>query len=131
MTHIHPAFRVLEEGEATPVGSQWIPCHMVFNIKVDFSHKARFIARGHRAEAPNSITYSSVVSHDSIHIVFLLTALNDIDILATDIGNTNLNADTGEKVHTMLGMEFSQNLNGKTAVICKALYGLKSSSAAW
>ncbi len=131
MKHVRPAFHILEDDEMTPVGSQWIPCHMVFDIKVDFTRKARFVARGHRAEAPKSITCSSVVSRDSICIAFLLAALNELDILAADIGNAYLNVDTREKVHTTLGAEFGQNMIGKTAVICKALYGLKSSGAAW
>jgi hypothetical protein len=104
---------------------------MVFDVKVDFMRKARFVAGSHKAEAPKSITYSSVVSRDSICIAFLLVALNDVDILAADIGNAYLNADCREKVHTTLGVEFGQNMVGKTAVICKALYGLKSSGAAW
>lgn len=130
MKHVRPAFRVLDNGETVPVGSQWIPCHMVFDVKVDFTRKARFVAGGHKTEAPKSITYSSVVSQDSIHIAFLLAALNEVDILAADIGNAYLNADTREKVHTTLGIEFGQELSGKTAIICEALYCLKSSGAA-
>ena len=34
-------------------------------------------------------------------------------------------------VDTTLGMELDHNMKGRTAVICKALYGLKSSGAAW
>jgi hypothetical protein len=108
-----------------------IPCHIIFDVKVDFTRKARFVAGGHKTEAPKGITYSSVVSRNSTRIAFLLAALNDIDILAADIGNAYLNADAREKVHTTLGLEFGQNMAGKTAVICKALYGLKSSGAAW
>ena len=130
MKHVRPAFRI-EDGEMIPVGSQWIPCHMVFDIKVDFTRKARFVAGGHKFEAPKSITYSSIVSRDSVRIAFLLAALNEVDRLAADIGNAYLNADTREKVHTTLGMELGQNMVGKMAVICKALYGLKSSGAAW
>ncbi len=66
MKHVQPAFHVLEDGEKSPVGSQWIPCHMVFDIKVDFTCKAHFITGGHMTEAPKAITYSSVVSRDSI-----------------------------------------------------------------
>eukprot|EP00590_Aulacoseira_subarctica_P009613 CAMPEP_0172432188 /NCGR_PEP_ID=MMETSP1064-20121228/61925_1 /TAXON_ID=202472 /ORGANISM="Aulacoseira subarctica , Strain CCAP 1002/5" /LENGTH=215 /DNA_ID=CAMNT_0013179309 /DNA_START=1407 /DNA_END=2051 /DNA_ORIENTATION=- len=99
--------------------------------KLDFIHKAQFVAGGYMTEAPKSITYSSVFARDSIHLAFLLAASNDVDILAADIGNAYLNADTREKVHTTLGLEFGQNFQGRTAVICKALYGLKSSGAAW
>jgi len=131
MKHVHPAFQILEDGEAIPVGSQWIPCDMVFDVKVDFTRKARFVAGGHKTEALKSIAYSSVVARDSIRIAFLLAALNDVDILAADIGNAYLNDDCRKKVHTTLGLEFGQNLQGRTAVIVKALYGLKSSGAAW
>ncbi len=117
MKHIRPAFQVLEEGDIIPVGSQWIPCHIIFDVKVDFTRKARFVAGGHKTEAPKGITYSSVVSRDSILIAFLLAALNDVDILAADIGNAYLNADTREKVHTTLGLEFGQNMAGKMAIM--------------
>jgi hypothetical protein len=60
-----------------------------------------------------------------------LAALNDLDLLAADIGNAYLNADTREKVHTVCGLEFGHQNLGKIAVITKALYGLKSSGAAW
>ena len=56
MKHVRPAFRVLDDGEIVPVGSQWIPCHMVFDVKVDFTCKARFVAGGHKTKAPKSIT---------------------------------------------------------------------------
>jgi hypothetical protein len=50
--------------------------------------------------------------------------------LAADIGNAYLNADTKERVHTTCGPEFGSK-QGCIAVIRKALYGLKSSGAAW
>jgi hypothetical protein len=42
------AFQFLEEGENIPVGSKWIPFHMIFDIKCDFTRKARFVAGGIR-----------------------------------------------------------------------------------
>jgi hypothetical protein len=54
---------------------------------MDFTRKACFVASGHKTDPPASITYSSVVSRDTVHIAFLLSALKDIDILAADIGN--------------------------------------------
>jgi hypothetical protein len=41
-------------------------CHIVFNAKMDFTRKAHFVAGGHTTTAPSSMTYSSVISHDSI-----------------------------------------------------------------
>ena len=41
-----------------------------FDIKMDFSRKARFVAEGHTTEAPASVTYSSVehMNHDQISL---------------------------------------------------------------
>jgi hypothetical protein len=54
------------------IGYQKIGCHMVFDIKMDFSRKARFVAGGHTTEAPTSMTYSSVVSRESVRLAFLI-----------------------------------------------------------
>jgi len=46
------AFQILDDGEKPPVGSQWIPFHMIFDIKCDVTRKARFVASGHWTDAP-------------------------------------------------------------------------------
>ena len=79
---------------------------------------------------PAPITYSSVVARDSIRLGFMLAALHNVDILAADVGNAYLNASCREKVYCIAGPEFGSD-EGKTAIIIRALYGLKSSGAAW
>ena len=81
-------------------------------------------------EAPALLTYSSVVSRESVRIAFTVAVLNDSDVLIADIGNAYLNADCREKVYTIAGPEFGSNA-GKHIVITRALYGLKSLGAAW
>jgi hypothetical protein len=76
---------------------------MVFDIKMDFTRKARLVAGGHVTDPPVSIMYSTVVSRESVRIAFLIAALNDLNILAADIGNAYLNAPTDEKVYTITG----------------------------
>ena len=112
------------------VGFQEIKCHMIFDVKMDLTRKARFVAGGHLTEPPASITYSSVVSRDSVRIAFLLAALNELDILACDIGNAYLNAPCREKVWFVAGPEFGSR-QGAVIRIVRALYGLKSSGASW
>jgi len=131
MSNNNLAFQFLEENELIPVGYKWIHCHMIFDIKMDFTRKARYIALGHMTDPPASLTYSSVVSRDSVRIAFLLAALNDVNLLATDIGNAYLNAPAREKVYTTAGPEFGPEMEGKSVLIVRALYGLKSSGAAW
>jgi hypothetical protein len=41
-------------------------CHIVFDLKMDFTRKAHFVAGSHTTTAPSSMTSSSVVSRDSI-----------------------------------------------------------------
>jgi hypothetical protein len=66
--------------------------------------KARLVAVGHMTDPPASITYASVVSRESMRIAFLIVAaLNDLDVLAADIGNAYLNARTKEKVYIICG----------------------------
>lgn len=96
-----------------------------------FTRKARFVAGGRMMNPPQEITYSSVVTRDSVQIAFLLAALNDVDLLATDIGNAYLNAEPRKKVYTTAGTEFGAELQGRHVLIVRALYGLKSSGAAW
>ena len=60
----------------------------------------------------------------------MLAALNDLDILACDIGNAYLNAECREKVYTTCGPEFG-SYEGRKALIVRALYELKSSGTAF
>lgn len=104
---------------------------MFFDIKMDFTRKACFVAGGHVTNPPSNITCSSVVARDSIQIAFLIAALNDLQLLGGDIGNAYLQAETKEKVHMICGPEFGHAFQGRFALICRTLYCLKSSGAAW
>ena len=73
-------------------------------------------------EAPASLTYSSVVSRDSVKIAFLVGAINDLDIMACNIGNAYLNAPCREKIWFEAGPECGE-LNGKPCKLVRALYG--------
>ena len=131
MAAVWKAFEFLDEDAPDPVGHRLIDAHMVFDVKADFTRKARLVAGGHLTDPPSSITYASVVSRESVRIAFLLAALNDLDILAADIGNAYLNARTREKIFIICGREFGDSYVGRKALIVRALYGLKSSGAAW
>jgi Reverse transcriptase (RNA-dependent DNA polymerase) len=130
LLNVKPAFQIVEEDVKVPVGYQFIKCHMIFDVKMDFSRKARFVATGQMTKAPASITYSSVVSRESVCIAFLITALNGLEVRSADVGNAYLNADCREKVWMTAGPEFGSN-EGKKVLIVRSLYGLKSSGTAW
>ena len=59
---------------------------------MDLTRKARLVAGGDMTGLPSSSTYSSMVTRKSMRIAFLSAGLNDLDVLACDIGNAYLNA---------------------------------------
>ena len=100
------AFKLLEPGEQLPVGSKLIPYHIIFDVKLDLTRKARLVAGGHRnKDVPAHTTFSTVASRDSVRIMFLIAAINNLNILTTDVGNVYLNATCREKVHVKCGKE--------------------------
>jgi hypothetical protein len=84
-------------------GFQEIKCHIVFNVKMDFARKARFVAGGHMTQPASSLTYSSVVSRDSVRLAFLIAALNGLSVVSCDIWNAYLNAPCREKIWFQAG----------------------------
>ena len=125
------AFKFLAKGQPPPLGYKEISCFFVFDIKMDLTRKARFVAGGYVTAPPTSLPYTSVVSRDSVRIALLIAAINDLEILVGDIGNAYLNADTKEKYFYRAGSEWGPALKGSVLVITRALYGLKSSANAW
>ena len=71
-----------------------------------------------------------MVSHDSVRLAFLIAGLNDLDVLAGDVTNVYLNASCREKIWFEGGVETGED-RGKVLIVTRALYGLKSSGAAW
>ena len=121
-----------EQDPSKLIGYQEISTHWIFDIKLgeNFRRKARLVADGHKTATPASVTYSTVVSRDSVRICLMLAALNGLDVMSADIENAYLTAPCRERIWTRLGPEFG-NTEGKIYIIVRALYGLKSSGAAF
>ena len=80
--------------------------------------------------SPAMLTYSSVVSHESVRIALTLTALNALEVKTADIENAYLTAPVSEQIWTRHGPEFGADV-GKKALIVLSLYGLKSAGASF
>ena len=112
MTNIRIVFEKLDsvtpdemrKGKIKPV-YEHVNVHMIFDIKMDgnFTRKARLVADSHTTAPKSPITHSSVVSRESDRITFILESLNDLDILACDIGNAYLNSKCRGKLWTESG----------------------------
>ena len=121
-------FRVPEKGEDLTEYQQ-IPYHIVFAVKHDGRRKARLVAGGHKTGSPTEDLYSGVVGIGNVRLLFLLAAVNGLEVRAADISNAYLYSKTQEKCMILAGPEFGPELAGKLIIIFKSLYGLKSAAA--
>ncbi len=88
------------------------------------------MAGGHLTKAPATITYASVVSRETVRLALTFASLNDLEVKVDNVLNAYITAPVKEKVWTILGPKFGLE-SGKSAVIVRALYGLKSAGAAF
>jgi hypothetical protein len=115
---------------AVPRGYKKIRVHMVYDMKVTLQRKARLVADGQLTDTPVDSVYSSVVSLRGLKTVLFIAELNQLEAWCTDVGNAYLEAYTDEKVYIVAGNEFGIR-EGRTLIIVKALYGLRSSGLRW
>lgn len=127
----YQTFRILMLGERAPDDHQKVPLIMAFAVKHDGRRKARCCAGGHVTDPGNAEVYSSVVAPEGVRIVVLMGDHNGMDSMSGDVGNAYLYGVTREKIFVVLGIEFGPKLAGRIAIVVKALYGLKTSSARW
>jgi hypothetical protein len=126
MPEVGVAFEVLEESMKAPVGWSKVTGHLVWDVKMDFARKARWVLDGRKTPNPIGSTYAGAVSRDSIRIAFTYAALNGLDVFAADIRNAYLQAPSSQQDCILCGPEFGIENIGKIALIRRALYGGKS-----
>jgi hypothetical protein len=120
-TEVGVAFEVLEESMKAPVGWSKVTGHLVWDVKMDCTPKARWVLDGHKTPNPIGSTNAGAVSRDSIQISFTCAALNGLDAFAADIRNAFLQAPSSQKDQILCGPEFGIENVGKVALIGRAL----------
>ena len=129
MPNIVIAIEILDKNDPIPVRWSKSSGHLVFDVKMDFSLKARWVKDGHRTKDPLESTFAGVVSRESVRIALTYAALNGIEVMAAEIQNAYLQAPSSEKHYIIYGLEFGLENVGKVGLIRRALYGGKSSGA--
>ena len=113
-----------------PEAYQHIRSRMIYDVKHDGRHRARFVAGGHLTEIPLESCYSGVVSMEDVRTIVFLAELNQLELWGADISSAYLLADTKEKVFFIAGPEFGDR-EGHILFIVKAQYGLRTSGVRW
>ena len=127
MSNVMIAFDIIEADARMPAGYELASVHMVFDVKMDGTRKARLVKDGHKTSDPDGSRYAGVVSRESVRIALTYAALNDLDVFAADIRNAYLQAAPSEKHYIICGPEFGLENIGKRAIVKRALYGGKVS----
>lgn len=69
MYNVSVAFQILDNDEPLPPG--YTPCtgHLVWDLKMDFTRKARWVKDGHKTPNPEGSNFAGVVSRVTVRIV--------------------------------------------------------------
>ena len=103
MYNIGVAFEVLDKGQQASNHWKKVIEHLVWDVKMDFMRKARWVLNGHKMPDPVGSTFTGVVSWESIWIPCTYAVLNRLDILAADIRNANLQAPSSQRDYIIFG----------------------------
>ena len=126
MYDVGVAFEILAPGQSLMKGWHKVTGHLVWDVKMDFTCKARWVLDGHKTPDPEESTFAGVVSRESIWIAFLYAALNGLDVFAEDIQNAYLQAPSSRRDYIVCCLEFGLENVGWIALIHWALYGGKT-----
>ena len=66
MLNVKQVFEFQSCDKPVPMGYKWILLQMIFDVKIKFMHKAIPVMGGHLTDPPTTLTYSSVVSRESV-----------------------------------------------------------------
>jgi hypothetical protein len=119
------AFEIWGPGMKAPPGWHKAFGHLVFDVKIDFTRKARWVKDGHKTPDSTTSSFAGVVSRDSIRIALMHAPLLSLPVLGANICNAYLQAPSSEKHFIICGPEFGIENEGCIALIQRALYGGK------
>ena len=104
MNNVRFTFDILPDVHNAPIGHQFLKYHMILDVKMeDFWRNARYVAGVHMTNAPPTITYTRVVSRETVRLEFTIASLNGFQVKASDIMNAYVTAPVTENIWTLLG----------------------------
>ena len=113
MSNVGVTFEILRPGDRSPPGWKKASGHLIYDVKMDFTQKIRWVKDGHLTPNPKTSYNAGVVSRESIQIALNYAVLQKIDVKAAEIQNAYIQAPSSEKHFIYCGEEFG---------ICPSLY---------
>lgn len=120
-----------------PSSASIVQCKWVLNKKLDVNDKvryrARLVAKGftQRRGIDYEDTFSPVVKHSTLRMLFALSVQWGMDISHLDVTTAFLNGHLKENIYMSIPEGFVNESNGKVLKLKRAIYGLKQSSLVW
>lgn len=120
-----------------PSDGSIVQCKWVLNKKLDVNndvrYRARLVAKGftQRYGIDYENTFSPVVKHSTLRMLFALSVQWDMDITHLDVTTAFLNGNLKESIFMSFPEGFVNKSNGKVLKLKRAIYGLKQSSLVW
>jgi len=113
-------FGVFKTATTIPDNYTRLRCMLLFDIKLDGTHKARLVTDGSNTPLyPDS--YSSVIAPEHVRLALVVATLNGLDHEMIDLENAYLHALTKEFAYTYLHSEYG-SLGGKLQLFHKGTY---------
>ncbi len=86
------AFKILDAGQKAPPGWYKTSGHIIFDVKMDFTRKARWVKDGHKTPDSTTSSYAGVVSWESIRICLTYAPPLGLPFIGGNIKNAYLQA---------------------------------------
>ena len=96
---------------------------------MDFTQKMRWVKNCHLTKDSVDSNYAGVVSWEIVRISFTYEALNGLNVCVGNIKSAYLQAPSSKKHYIICGKEFPLEMQGRVAIIKRALYCRKSAGA--
>ena len=110
------AFHVKERDTQVEPTREYLECYTIFDMKIDFTRKARHVANGVKTQDLLTSTYVGVVSKDTVRIAFTHTALHGLDLYMAEMKNAYLQAPITNKILDKMWPRVWSQIGGKCSL---------------
>ena len=90
-------YTIIYEGKKAPPSWTKASGNLVFDVKMDFTWKARWVKDGNWSPDPTTSAHAGVVLSESVRVGITYSELMDLDFMAADIQNAYLQLPSSEK----------------------------------